>query len=79
MRNRTRMIAAVAAVTAAVAAGSGAAVASTTGAKPGATTKTVGARSGQERQGHAAIVAAVAQVPEIVTDPAAAERPPVHS
>ena len=43
MRNRTRMIAAAAAVTAALAAGSGAAVASTTGAKPGAPAKTVSA------------------------------------
>jgi len=61
MRNRTRMIAAVAAVAAALAASGGAALASTTGAKPGATTKTAGAKSAEERQGHAAIVAAVAQ------------------
>jgi 2-hydroxychromene-2-carboxylate isomerase len=72
MRNRTRMIAA-AAVTAALAAGSGAAVASTTGAKPGAPAKTmsasekpggskaVGSKSAEERQGHDAITAAVAQ------------------
>jgi hypothetical protein len=61
MRNRTRMIAAVAAVTAALAAGSGAALASTAGAKPGATTRTAGAKPAEERQGHAAIVGAVAQ------------------
>lgn len=73
MRNRTRMIAAAAAVTAALAAGSGAAVASTTGAKPGAPAKTVsasekpggskgvGSKSAEERQGHDAITAAVAQ------------------
>jgi hypothetical protein len=73
MRNRTKVIAAAAAVTAALAAGSGAAVASTTGAKPGAPAKTmsasekpggsksVGSKSAEERQGHAAITAAVAQ------------------
>ena len=72
MRSRTRMIAAAAAVTAALAAGSGAAVAST-GAKPGAPaktmsasekpggSKTVGSKSAEERQGHDAITAAVAQ------------------
>ena len=58
MRNRTRMIAAGAAVTAAIAAGSGAAVASTTGAKPGAPAKTM---SASEKPGHDAIVAAVAR------------------
>ncbi len=68
MRNRTRMIAAAAAVTAALAAGSGAAVASTTGAKPGAPAKTMsasekpgGSKAAEERQGHDAITAAVAQ------------------
>ncbi len=73
MRNRTRMIAASAAVTAALAAGSGAAVASTTGAKPGAPAKTMsasakpggskaaGSKSAEERQGHDALTAAVAQ------------------
>ena len=73
MRNRTKVIA-VAAVTAALAAGgTGAAVASTTGAKPGAPAKTmsasekpggskaVGSKSAEERQGHDAITAAVAQ------------------
>jgi 2-hydroxychromene-2-carboxylate isomerase len=73
MRNRTKVIA-VAAVTAALAAGgTGAAVASTTGAKPGAPAKTmsasekpggskaVGSKSAAERQGHDAITAAVAQ------------------
>jgi hypothetical protein len=65
MRNRTKAIAAAAAVTAAVAAGSSAAaMASATGAKPGAHAQTVsvtqkpGAPSG--KQGHDAIVAAVA-------------------
>jgi 2-hydroxychromene-2-carboxylate isomerase len=56
MRNRTRMIAA-AAVTAALAAGSTAAVASATGAKPGAPAKTT---SASETPGHDAMVAAVA-------------------
>ena len=73
MRNRARMIAAVA-VTAALAAGTtGAAVASTTGAKPGASatamsasakpggSKAVSSKSAEERQGHDAITAAVAQ------------------
>jgi hypothetical protein len=67
MRNRTRMIAAVAAVTAALAAGSGAALASTAGAKPGASTKTAGAKPAEERQGHAAIVAAVAEALHVST------------
>jgi len=73
MRNRTRLIAAAAAVTAAVAGGSAAAVASTAGTKPGAPAKTatagaeprgsrtVGSRSAEEQQGHEAIVAAVAR------------------
>ena len=68
MRNRTGMIAAAAAVTAALAAGSGAAIASTTGAKPGAPAKTMsasekpgGSKSAEERQGHSAITAAVAE------------------
>jgi hypothetical protein len=56
MRNRTRMIAA-AAVTAALAAGGTAAVASTTGAKPGVPAK---AMSASEKPGHDAMVAAVA-------------------
>ena len=57
MHNRTRMIATAAAVSVALAAGSAVAVASTTGDKPSppATTK-----SAEERQGHAAITAAVA-------------------
>lgn len=58
MRNRTRIIAAAAAVTAAVAAGSTAAVASSTGAKPGAPAKTM---SASEKPGHDAMVAAVAE------------------
>ena len=57
MRNRTRMIAAAAAVTAALAAGSTAAVASATGAKPGTPAKTT---SASEKPGHDAMVAAVA-------------------
>jgi hypothetical protein len=68
MRHRTRVIAS-AAVTAALAAGStGAAVASATGAKPGAPAKTMsasekpgGSKSAEERQGHDALTAAVAQ------------------
>jgi hypothetical protein len=63
------MIAAAVAVTATLAAGSGAAVASTTGApaktmsasgNPGGP-KAVGSRPAEERQGHDAITAAVAQ------------------
>ena len=68
MRNRTRMIAAAAAVTAALAAGSAAAIASTTGTKPGSPAKTMsagdkpgGSNSAAERQGHDAITAAVAR------------------
>ena len=79
MRHRTRMIAAAAAVTAALAAGSGAAIASTTGAKPGATAKSVsasekpggsrpaGSKSADERQGHNAITAAVAHALHVST------------
>jgi predicted DNA-binding protein (UPF0251 family) len=52
------MIAAAAAVTAALAAGSTAAVASATGGKPGAPAKTM---SASEKPGHDAIVAAVAR------------------
>ncbi len=66
MRNRTRVIAAAAAVTAALAAGStAAAVASTAGARPGVHAKTVSAAkkpgAPSEKQGHDAIVAAVAR------------------
>ncbi len=66
MRSRTRMIAAGAAVTAALAAGGSAAVASSAGAKPGAPAKAMSASqkprpsAAEERQGHDAIVAAVA-------------------
>jgi hypothetical protein len=78
MRNRTRMIATAAAVSAALAAGSAAAVASA-GAKPGAPAKTtsasenpggtkaVGSKSAEERQGHAAIAAAVARALHVST------------
>jgi hypothetical protein len=67
------MIATAAAVSAALVAGSAAAVASTIGAEPGAPAKTmsasekpggtkaVGSKSAEERQGHAAITAAVAR------------------
>jgi hypothetical protein len=66
MHNRTRVIAAAAAVTAALAAGStAAAVASTAGARPDAHAKTVSATKKpggpSEKQGHDAIVAAVAR------------------
>ena len=64
MRNRTKLIAAAAAVTAAVAAGSTAAVASATGAKPGAPAKTT---SASERPGHDAMVAAVARTLHVST------------
>jgi hypothetical protein len=52
------MIAAAAVVTAALAVGSGAAVASTAGGKPAAPAKT---RAAEERQGHDAMTAAVAR------------------
>ena len=58
MRNRTRMIAAAAAVAAALAAGSTAAVASATGAKPSPPAQ---ATSASEKPGHDAMVAAVAE------------------
>jgi hypothetical protein len=58
MRNRTRVIAAAAAVTAALAAASTAAVASAPGGKPGAPAKTL---SASEKPGHDALVAAVAE------------------
>jgi hypothetical protein len=58
MRNRTRTIAAAAVVTAALAAGSTAAVASVAGGKPGAPAKAV---SASERPGHDAMVTAVAR------------------
>jgi hypothetical protein len=73
MRKRTRMTAAGAAVTAAIAAGSGVAVASTTGAKPGAPAKTMsasekpggskaaGSKAAGERQGQDLMTAAVAR------------------
>ena len=79
MRNRTRMIATAAAVSAALAAGTAAAVASTTAATPGAHAKTtsasenpggtkaVGSKSAEERQGHAALAAAVAQALHVST------------
>jgi hypothetical protein len=79
MRNRTRMIATAAAVSAALAAGSAAAVASTAGATAGAPAKTTsasenpggtkaaGSNSAEERQGHAAIAAAVAQALHVST------------
>ena len=57
MPNRTRMIAAAVAVTAALAAGSTAAVASATGTKPSTPAKTM---SASEKPGHDAMVAAVA-------------------
>ena len=58
MRNRTRMIAAAVAVTAALAAGSTVAVAAATGGKPGAPATTT---SASEKPGHDAMVAAVAR------------------
>jgi hypothetical protein len=58
MRHRTRMIAAAATVTAALAAGSTVAVAAVTGGKPGAPATTT---SASERPGHDAMVAAVAR------------------
>ena len=66
MRSRTRVIAATAAVTAALAAGGSAAIASSTGAKPGVPAKAMSAShkprpsAAEEQQGHDAIVTAVA-------------------
>ena len=73
MRNRTRTIAAAAVVSAALAAGSGVAVASAAGGKPGAPVRTMsasgkpggskaaGSKAAEERQGHDAMTAAVAR------------------
>ena len=91
MRNRTRMIAATAAVTAALAAGSGAAVASATGSKPSATAKTMSAsekpggsqaassKAAEQRQGHDAITAAVAQQLNISTSRVSAALQPLFA
>jgi hypothetical protein len=79
MRNRTRMIAAVAAVVAALAASGGAALASTTGAKPGATTKTAGAKSAEEQPGHDAMTAAVAQALHVSAARASAALQPLFA
>jgi 2-hydroxychromene-2-carboxylate isomerase len=90
MRNRTRLIAAAAAVSAAVAAGSAAAVASTTGAKPSAPaktmsasekpggSKTVGSKSAEE-QGHDAFAAALAQELHVTTAQADAALRPIFA
>lgn len=79
MRSRTKMIAAAAAVTAALAAGTGAAVASTTGGKPGAPARTMsatgkpgggkaaGSMAAEERQAHDAMTAAVARALHVST------------
>jgi hypothetical protein len=68
MRNRTRLITAAAAATAVLAAGGGATVAAATGTKPGTAAKTMsasgkpsGSKAAEERQGHHAMAAAVAQ------------------
>jgi hypothetical protein len=64
MRNRSRIIAAAVAVTAVLAVGSAAAVASATGGKPGAPARTVSASEKprtSEKAGHDAMVAAVAR------------------
>jgi len=91
MRNRTRVIAATAAVSAALAAGGAAAVASTGGAKPGASATTTsasegprgsrvtGSRSAEEQQGHEAIVAAVAQELHVSTAQASAALRPLFA
>ncbi len=79
MRKRTNMIGVVAAVTVAAAVGSGAAVASMTGAKPHpAHAKTVSASS-KERQGHDAIVAAVAAQLHISTASVSAALRPIFA
>jgi hypothetical protein len=92
MRNRTRVIAAATAVTAALAAGStAAAVASTTGAKPSAPAKTVsasekpggskpaGSTAAEERQGHDAITAVVAKELHISTTRVNAALQPLYA
>jgi hypothetical protein len=91
MRNRARVIAA-ASVTAALAVGTtGAAVASSTGAKPGAHPKTVsasqkpsvskpvGSKSAEERQGHDAITAAAAKELHVSTARAGAALRPLFA
>src|SRR5438105_2869342 len=69
MRNRTRMIAAAVAVTAALGAGGGAAVASVSGGKPDAPAKTGTNQPGgaAEAVGQDAIVAAVARALHVST------------
>jgi hypothetical protein len=76
MRSRTRMIAAAAVVTAALAAGSGAAVASTAGGKPAAPAKT---RSAEDRQGHNEMTAAVARELHVSTARAGAALRPLFA
>jgi 2-hydroxychromene-2-carboxylate isomerase len=85
------MIAAAAAVTAALAAGSGAALASTAGGKPAAHaktlsasakpggSKTVGSKSAEERQGHDAITATVARELHVSTARASAALQPLFA
>jgi hypothetical protein len=76
MRNRTRMIAAAAAVTAALAAGSTVAVASATGGKPGAPAKTM---SASETPGHDAMVTAVAEELHVSTAQVSAALQPLFA
>ena len=76
MRSRTRMIAAAALAVAALAAGSGAAVASTAGGKAAAPTKS---RAAGERQGPAAMTAAVARELHVSTARAGAALQPLFA
>jgi hypothetical protein len=91
MRNRTRMIAAVAAVSAALAAGGGVAVASAAGAKTGTTAKTVsasekpggskaaGSKAAEKRQGHDQMTAAVARQLHLSTARVSAALQPLYA
>ena len=76
MRNRTTMIAAAAAVTAALAAGSTVAVAAVTGGKPGTPAKTT---SASENPGHDALVAAVARELHVSTARVSAALQPIFA
>ena len=80
MRSRTRMIAGATLVAAALAAGSGAAVASTASGKPTpAKTASAGAKAAEERQGHNAMTALVAAALHVSTARASAALRPLFA
>jgi len=81
MRNRTRMIAAVAAVSAAVAAGSSAAVAASAGGDPGAAANPASGTPGSSAAaaGHDAMVAVVARDLHLTTARVATALAPIFA